>query len=224
MASLRSVRFCYIAAVGFTVTFPTNREAPIRSVITDWLRQRGEPFVDEAPSIRLRAMDLVLHLEGDALRAHLQVSSQLDLTRVVDLVFELSILVGADVNFEGHTVRRGQLWLLLADEQDRLRIKEALERAEVHGRREEVAQRLWQIVSAVRPGHDDRWDATNHRIVELLEIGDGVTLEEATEHTEHPEVGELLGLPILTTSMHVLAWRWLSEAYPGLAEAEHTFH
>lgn len=209
--------------MGFTVTFPTNREAPIRSVITDWLRQRGEPFAeDDQASIRLRAMDLVLHL-GDELRARLDVSSLMDLTRVVDLVFELSILVGADVCLEGETVRRGHFWMQLADEQDRLRIKEALERAEIHGRREEVAQRLWQIVSAVRPGHDDRWDAHNHRIVELMEIGDGVSLAMARLHMEDPQEGELVGIPI-EASMHVLAWRWLSEAYPGLAEAEHTFH
>jgi len=101
--------------------------------------------------------------------------------------------------------------------------KEAVERAGIHGRREEVAQRLWQIISAVRPGHDDRWDANNHRIVELMEIGEGVSLEAAQQHLDDPQLGELIGIPI-ATSMHVLTWRWLSEAYPGLAEAEHTFH
>lgn len=211
--------------VGFTITFPTSREAPDSAALMDWLRQRGEPFVEEEGMVRLRAIEVVLSVDK-TVTAQLEISSSVDLTRVVDLVFELSILVGADVRLQGAgDVTRGNFWLRLADEQDRLRIGEALEQAELHGRREEVAQRLWQIVSAIRPGKDDRWDAQHARIVELKEVGapDGISLADAGWHSESPEAGDVIALPI-EGWVHSLVWRWLSEAYPGLAEFEHTFH
>ena len=214
-----------LRAVGFTITFPTSREAPDSAALTDWLRQRGEPFHEEDGLLRLRAIDLVLTL-GKTIAAELEINAQVDLTRVVDLVFELSILVGADVRLHGAgDVTRGNFWLRLADEQDRLRIREALDRAELHGRREEVSQRLWQIVSAIRPGKDDRWDAHRGRIVELREVGapDGISLADAGWHTDDPEVGDVVAVAI-EGWVHSLVWRWLSEAYPGLAEFDHTFH
>lgn len=193
------------------------------------MRERGEPFECPQPTaIQLRALDLRVELSPgqDSMKGLLEVTSGMNLSRVVDLVFELSVFAGADVRLAGlGEVSRGALWLRLADEQDRLRIAEALERAEVHNRRDEVGQRLWQVVAATRPGRDDRWDATKQRVVELQEVGapDGISVADAHWHTDDPEVGDVISVAV-DGSVHTIAWRWLSEAYPGLAEAEHTFH
>ena len=212
--------------MAYTLTFPTSADLLTLEEISEWLMRRGEPF--ECPNsgcVQLRAVDVRVELDAskNRMRAHLEVSSTLNLTRVVDLVFELSILAGADVRLAGHgEVSRGALWLQLADEQDRLRITESLQRAEVHGRREEVGQRLWQVVAAIRRGHDDRWDTRTNRIVELKEVGDEISLADASWHADDPQIGDVIPVGV-EGSAHSIAWRWLSEAYPGLAEYEHTF-
>ena len=214
--------------MAFTVTFPTSGPVPDPEQVSEWLRERGEPFGCPQPScLQLRALDVQIDIAPDngSMKILLDVTSTMDLTRVVDLVFELSILAGADVRLTGvGEVSRGALWLRLADEQDRVRIGEALHRAEIQGNREEVGTRLWQVVAATRPGKDDRWDATSERIVELKEVGapDGISLADAAWHTDDPEPGDVIAVPI-EGSVHTLAWRWLSEAYPGLAEPDFTF-
>lgn len=213
--------------MAFTVTFPTSAELPSASAVAEWIRQRGEPL-DELPEgcLQLRALDLRVERDDERVRALITVTIQLPLTRVVDLLFDLSIFLGADVRLTGvGEVSRGALWMRLADDQDRSRIASALLRANGVGRMEEVGKRLWQVVSAVRPGCDDRWDQQHERIVELKEVGavDGISLGDAAWHTDEPAAGDVIPVPV-EGSIHTLAWRWLSEAYPGLAEAEHTLH
>ena len=215
--------------MAYTVTFPTSGNVPAPDAIAGWMRERGEPFSCPQPScLQLRALELRVEVDPNlaSLKAHLDISSATDLTRVVDLVFELSILAGADVRLTGvGEVNRGELWIRLADEQDRIRLAEAIGRAEVHGNRDEVTKRLWQVVAALRQGRDDRWDQSGERIVELREVGapDGISLADAAWHSDDPEPGDVIAVPV-EGSVHTLAWRWLSEAYPGLAESDFTFH
>ncbi len=213
--------------MAFTVTFPTSAVLPTVEATADWIQQRGEPL-ESLPSgcLQLRALDLRIDVEPERVRAHLNVSEELSLTRVVDLLFELSLFLAADVRLTGvGEVSRGALWMRLADDQDRLRIANALKRADDVGKMEEVGKRLWQVVSAVRPGCDDRWDQQHGRIVELKEVGsaDGISLADAAWHADDPAAGDVIPVPV-EGSVHTLAWRWLSEAYPGLAEAEHTLY
>lgn len=214
-------------ALAFTVTFPTTAELPSPRAVSDWVLQRGEPLDHlEGGCLQLRAIDVRLQVEEARVLAHIDVPVGLPLTRVVDLLFDLSIFLGADVRLTGvGEISRGGLWLRLADEQDRGRIQETLKRAEIHGRLEEVGKRLWQVVSAVRSGCDDRWDTSVGRIVELKEVGaaDGISLADAAWHADDPQPGDVIPVPV-EGSAHTLAWRWLSEAYPGLAEVEHTLH
>lgn len=215
--------------MAFTVTFPTTGNVPHPDAIAAWLRERGEAFMCPQPScLQLRAIELRVDVSPDldSLKAQLDLTSTTDLSRLVDLVFELSMLAGADVRLTGEgEVTRGALWVKLADEQDRLRIGEALHRAEVHGKREEVGKRLWQVVAALRPKRDDRWDRKREAIVELREVGapDGISLADAAWHADNPEAGDVIAVPV-EGHLHTLSWRWLSEAYPGLAEIDFTFH
>ena len=212
--------------MAFTLTFPTTAELPDADAIADFLRQRGEPLeLLEGGTVQLRALAMRFEVEPDVVRAHLDVPPEAPLTRVVDLLFDLSIFLGADVRLTGTgEVSRGRLWMALADEQDRARIAKALERASDLGKLEDVGKKLWQIVSAVRPGCDDRWDREAGQIVELKEVGatDGISLADAAWHADDPEVGDVIPVPV-EGSVHTLAWRWLSEAYPGLAEPDYTY-
>src|SRR5688500_5901340 len=105
-------------------------------------------------------MRLVSSPAQATMQAHLEVTPSVPLERMVDALFDLSNRVGADVNLVGEgPISRPELWVRLADEQDRLRIAAALRRAREHGNADEVHKRLWGIVAALRPGHDDRWDA-----------------------------------------------------------------
>ena len=122
------------------------------------------------------------------------------------------------------TTRSG-LWMLLADEQDRVRIAEALRRAQEHGNREDLITRLWAVIGSLRPKCDDRWDMARERIVELNEVGEGIDLSQAAWHAEDPKIGDVVGVPVdHSHHVHTLVWRWLSEAYPGLAEYHNTLH
>lgn len=214
--------------MAFTVTFPTTGPMPAADDVASWLIDRGEPFEREGTdNLALRALPVRLVLSDQAhLQAHLGVHSTATLTRLVDMLFALSVHIGSDVKLTGiGAVTRASLWLRLADEQDRIRISEALVRAAEHGKMDEVSKRLWAVIAALRPGHDDRWDTTQSCIVEIKEVGDiqGISLEEAQWHDQSAQVGDTISVPI-AGSVHSLAWRWLSEAYPGLAEAEHTLH
>ncbi len=213
--------------MAFTVTFPTSGPVCSAEELASWLTDRGEPFAQEGPStLAMRAMPIrfVAAPDQSALQAHLEVTSTVPLTRMVDVLFEVSMRAGADVSLAGAgLVTRSALWMQLADEQDRLRIAESLSRAVEHGNADEVHKRLWAVLATLRTGHDDRWDATQERIVELVEVGESIPLDAARWHTDDPNIGDVIGVPVQGW-LHSLVWRWLSEAYPGIAEAEHTLH
>jgi len=194
--------------VPFTVTFPASGRPASVEQLASWLTARGEAFVAEAGDVlALRALP-VRFLAGprrSALEARIEVNPDVPLSRMVDVLFDVSVRSGTDVNLGGHgAISRADLWMRLADEQDRMRIAAALARAKEHGQHEDIHHRLWAIVASLRADRDDRWDAKEERIVELEENGTVV--------------------PVPSTGLHCLTWRWLSEAYPGLAEAGHSLH
>ena len=205
--------------MAFTVTFPTSGPPTPVSTLSEWLTERGEPFVAEGEdTLALRAVPVrfVASQQNTSLQAQLEVVPNLALTRLVDTVFEISKRAGADVNLAGHGPQtRAQLWMRLADEQDRLRIALALRQSREHGNADEVHKRLWRTIACLRPGRDDRWDVTGERVVELVEVGDAVSVEEARWHAPDPKEGDTIAVPVVG-HVHCLVWRWLSEAYPGL--------
>ena len=210
----------------FLVTFPTSEPMCTVEQVCSWLTERGEPHVCDGDVVQLRAvtMEFVAGEDQEALRCQIQVTSTAPLTRMVDIVFEVSVLAGADVHLVGTgAVGRAVLWMQLADEQDRLRIAESLQRAAHSSHRDEILRRLWGVLAAARNGHDDRWDAASNRVVEMVEVGDRISVEVAAWHADDPQPGDEIAVPVKGL-LHCLAWRWLSEAYPGIAEAEHTLH
>ena len=112
--------------MAFTVTFPTSGPPTPVSTLAEWLTERGEPYVAEGEdTLVLRAVPVrfVASPQNVSLQAQLEVVPKLALTRLVDTLFEVSVRAGADVNLAGHgPITRPHLWLLLADEQDRMRI------------------------------------------------------------------------------------------------------
>src|SRR5690606_34898127 len=144
--------------------------------VVEWLRDRGEPYEVEGPgAIQLRALPVrfIVNPGQQALQCQIEVTSTVPLSRLVDLLFTISVRAGADVRPAGEgEVTRPALWMRLADEQDRIRLAESLERAREHGNHEEITKRLWAIVAALRAGCDDRWDADKQQIVQLLEVGE----------------------------------------------------
>lgn len=206
--------------MAFTVTFPSTAPPPPVPALAEWLTERGEPFLpDGEDTLSLRALPVrfVASHKDASLKAQLEVVPDLALTRLVDTLFEVSMRAGTDVNLAGHgPVSRSQLWLRLADEQDRMRIARALARAREHGNADEVHKRLWAMIACLREDHDDRWDAAGERIVAMLEVGESISVEDARWHTEDPKPGDSIAVPV-TGELHILVWRWLSEAYPGLS-------
>ena len=210
--------------MAFSVTFPNLGPCPDIECVTQWLTERSEPFEQESSdSLRLLALPVRLlcsrleHMQGQ-----IDVTSDAPLVRLVDLLFYLSVQAGSDVHLTGdanETTSRAELWLRLADEQDRLRIAKAVDAAQEHGNREELVNRLWAAISAMWPGGDVRWDISLNRIVEIKEVDEpgGITVEEAQWHAQGALPGDVVAVP-LSGYLHILAWRWLSEAYPGLTE------
>lgn len=206
--------------LAFTVTFPTISPGPDAEAVAGWLTEVGEPYErDAAHGIVLRALPIRLDVQPEQpMVAHLEVTPTVPLERMVNLLFSLSMRAGSDVRLAGAgEVSRAALWLHLAEEQDRLRIAAALARATERGNTE-VHRRLWALLGASRPGQDRRWDTERAHVVELREVGsEDMDLETARWHADNPVEGELIALPI-ADGVHTLAWRWLSEAYPGLCE------
>jgi hypothetical protein len=208
--------------LAFTVTFPTAGPLLTAKDVTEWLIDQGEPFDQDGPySISLRALPvrLILTLDG-TMQGQLEITQAVPVARLVNLLFSLSVRAGADVRLAGAgRVNRPTLWMKLADEQDRMRIAEALDRSEERGNRPEVVNRLWQVLAAFQPGADVRWDANQRRVVELKEVGpdDGITEEEAKWLDENAAEGDLIPVEVAGCP-HIPAWRWLSEAYPGLSD------
>ena len=213
--------------MAFTVTFPTSGPPCPCKTLSAWLTEVGEAFyVEGEDTLVLRAlpMRLVSSSAHAFVQAHLEVTPGVALTRMVDALFDISKRAGADVNLLGHgPITRPELWLRLADEQDRLRIAGALLRAREHGNADEVHKRLWGIVAALRPGHDDRWDAASERVVEMVDVGEQISVEQAQWHAEDAKPGDVVGVPVVG-HLHCLVWRWLSAAWPGLAEPDHSVH
>ncbi len=212
--------------MAFTVTFPTSRPLCTVEELSAWMADRGEPFAADDHGLTLRAipMRFVAAPDQAALQCQIEVTETMPVQRMVDVVFDVSVQAGADVHLVGEgQASRAFLWMCLADEQDRVRLASALTRAESSSNRDEILRRLWGILAAARFGHDDRWDAGQERVVELLEVGESISLDDAAWHADDPEVGDVVSVPV-KGMLHCLAWRWLSEAYPGIAEAEHTIH
>ena len=213
--------------MAFTVTFPATSPTCTVATLEEWLTERGEPFLQEGEdTVVLRALPVrfVASPKSPSLVAQIDITSGVALSRMVDVLFDVSVRAGADVNLVGTgAVTRAGLWIRLADEQDRLRIAESLDRAREHGSADEVHKRLWAVLATLRPGHDDRWDAQTERVVERVEVGNALSLEEAAWHSEDAKEGDEISIPV-QSYLHTLVWRWLSEAYPGIAEAEHTLH
>ena len=208
--------------MAFTVTFYSTRPTPPIQELSNWLIGVGEPFEEEGPrTLVLRALPVRLVVHPDApMQAQVDIAPSVPLMRLVDLLFDLSNLIGADVRLAGTGgVTRPDLWKRLADEQDRRRLTAALDRAKERGNHADVLKRLWPFVSALVPENDVRWSTEHHAIVKMEEVGvpGGLSIEEAQWHVENSIEGDLIALPVEGT-LHILAWRWLSEAYPGLAE------
>lgn len=209
--------------LAFTITFPTTAAVPPLDEVSTWLNAVGEPHdTDGGHALELTALPLRLVADPseDHVLAHFEVTPSCPLVRLVDVFFQLSLHLGSDVQLMGEgKVTRSVLWLRLADEQDRSRLVGALHRAGEYGNQEDVHKRLWAVLGALGQKQDLRWDAASGRIVEMCEVGgpNGVPLEEATFLVPQAAAGDLVPMPV-KGHLHVVAWRWLSEAYPGLCE------
>jgi hypothetical protein len=207
--------------VAFTVSFPTSGPLPEVGDLAAWLTEQGEPFEhDASETITLRALPVRIVHEGDAVRAQVEVTPTLPLSRLVRLLFDLSVRVGADVRLAGvGEINRAGLWLKLADEQDRQRLATALGQAGTSSHRDEIFHELWSLLSCLGDGADLRWDAASGRIVELKEVGTpgGLTVDEAAWHAERAAPGDQVAVPVVGRH-HLVAWRWLVEAWPNLLE------
>ena len=182
-------------------TLHTAGPMPSVDALERWLTEQGEPYVREDDRLALRALPMRLSPSADCeLHARLDVTAKTPLVRVVDLLFDLSVVAGTDVVLEGQTLTRAQLRLRLAEEQDRLFIAAALAHASERGILDEVMRRLWAILAALLPGRDIRWSADLGCIVEL------------SDHDDHSQ-------PVPPSAhLHLLVRRWLAEAYPSLLE------
>ena len=205
-----------------TVSFPTSGSQPPIDDVASWLTENGEPFAQEGlESLALRAVPITLVFRDDAaLRAHLDLTSSAKVDRMVQVLYDLALLVGADVCVaETGKITRGELWLRLSDEQDRMRIAEALQRADAMGRLGAVSTAMWGVLVAAVPGRDVRWDTTRQSVVELLEVGaeGGISLEEAAWHAEAPSPGDIIARPLTGGQSHLVLWRWLHESHPSIA-------
>jgi len=209
--------------LAYTVTFPTTERCPEPEEVAGWLTELGEPIEPEGPhTLQLRALPvrLVIIPEDRSFKAHIDITTTAPLVRLVDLLFELSMRAGTEVRLAGFgALTRPSLWLRLAEEQDRHRLARAMRLAEEQGKKEEVVRGMWAVLAAASPGRDVRWDAARKRIVELKEVGgpDGVPLEEASWHVEDPASGDVIAIPV-EGPLHLIAWRWLSAAHPGLTD------
>ncbi|TNE86858.1 MAG: hypothetical protein EP330_19810 [Deltaproteobacteria bacterium] len=205
--------------MAFTALFRTRGPVPPPDDVADWCVQLGEAFDRESSdTIQLRALPVRVVVLEDSMKASLEIDARVPLERLVDFLFEVSSRAGSDVHLAGEgAMTRPQMWMRLADEQDRQRIVGALDRAEEHGNSLEVVRRLWGVLAATRPGMDIRWDNVRKTIVALKEVDEpgGISLAEASWLVEDITVGDVIAVPV-AGYLHILAWRWLSEAYPHL--------
>lgn len=202
--------------MSFSLSFPTAATPPSLAELAAWLEEEGEAWASEdGEALVLRALPLRLLHTGSGLRGEVEVGLTTPLSRLVRVLFALSSRVGADVRVVGvGLVDRAALWLRLADEQDRLRLAAALARVDEHPQRDEILRGLWSLLAVAAPGRDARWDALRERVVELHDSGDLTDPGFVRVTSEPPLPPVPLDPPI-----HLLAWRWLGEAWPALADA-----
>ncbi len=207
--------------MAITFGFPTTGPLPDLDGLAVWLDGEGEAHdVEGTDTLALKALPLRIVHAGASVRAHLELGPDTRVSRALRLVYALSGRLGADVRLSGvGTIDRASLWLRLADEQDRLRLAAAIARAETHPQRDEIARLLWAVVGAASPGRPVRWDTSADRVVEVREVGtpDGISRDEAAFHAQGGEAGDEVNVPV-APPIHILAWRWLSEAWPALAD------
>ncbi len=208
--------------MGFFVSFRTSTPPAALRDLVAWLTEVAEPSTEEVDAVVLRALPARFVL-GPPFAVELEVHEWTPLGRLVDVLFEVASRAGADLDLGGKVVNRSDLWLVLAEEQDRLRIANTLRRARERGNADEVHRRLWAVLASLRPGTDNRWDATLERVVELLDVGEQVSVEQAREIEEDAVTGDVVQQPA-PGPIHLLLWRWMSEAYPGLCEPDHSMH
>lgn len=205
--------------MAFTVMFRSQAPSPPRSALEAWLTDQGEPFEAAGGELSLRALPIRLVVD-EGVRAHLDPTPTCPLTRLVRVVFDLSVHLGADVRLVGSgPVTRASLWLHLADEQDRQRIAAALEEADRNHPQDDVRAAFWSLLGALGDGRDLRWDASRAAIVEMRDVGGdgGLTVEEASWHNADAAIGDTVPIQV-GGAVHILAWRWLSEAWPSLLD------
>ncbi len=199
----------------------SNRTRPTPAELERWLNEWGEACAAEGGTVELRGLPVRFEAGVDRpVRASVTVGPRTEISRLVAVLFDLSTWLGSDVCLDRESLTRAALWWHLADEQDRLRLATALEQASEHGNRDEVLQRLWALLAVIHPGHDVRWDAAGQRVVEMLEVGDELSTEEARNLRADARTGEVVGRPLGAQGLHILAWRWMSDAYPGLSDVE----
>ena len=205
--------------MAFTVLFRTSGPVPEPGMVAEWCVELGEAVEhDASDTVVLRALPLRLVVLDDVMKASVDIDARVPLERLVQFLFDISTRAGSDVHLAGGgQLTRSQLWMRFADEQDRVRILAALERAEEHGNSLEVARKLWGVLSAARPQLDIRWDNVRKTIVALKEVDEpgGISLAEASWLVEDITIGDVIAVPV-AGYLHILAWRWLSEAYPNL--------
>lgn len=202
------------------LTYPTVGPVPDVGAISTFLVEHGEPFeVDETGVLVLRALPVRVVVD-DGVRVHVEITDDVPLTRLVLLLAELGAQLRAEIRLAGvGVVERADLWLRFADLQDRLRIVLALARAEaVAVDRDDVLRGLWSLLVSLGDKRDLRWDPHRLAIVEVRGVGTpgGLTPAEAAWHDASVGVGDTVAVPI-ETDMHIVAWRWLNEAWPNLS-------
>ncbi len=183
-----------------TLTLTSRLALPSVTGVAAWLTDSGEPVVVDDRRIVLRALGAFLVHEGSQLVAHIDLAASTPVVRLVDLLFDLSSHIGSDLHdAAGTTVTRPTVWFQLAAEQDRIRVGSALARSLEHGVRQVMVQRLWALGASLFPDRDVRWDVTSARFVEV--VGEGPVLRSLPDDR----------------AANLLAWRYLSEAWPGVA-------
>ena len=205
--------------MSLALTFRTTTPPASARDLAAWLTDLAEPCTEDGDRVALRALPARFALAPFG--AEVAVQEWTPVVRLVDVLSAIAARAGADLDLAGRVVNRSDLWLVLAEEQDRLRIAAALRRARERGNADEVHRRLWSVLAAVRPGRDLRWDATLERVVELLDVGVQVSVEEARALEADAVTGDVVQQPV-EGLIHLLVWRWLSDAYPGVCESDHS--
>ncbi len=206
--------------MAFTVSFRRQGPRPAAEALSEWLTEQGEPFEADGDDVLvLRALPVRLVVD-EHIRAHVDLLPATPLTRLVRVLFDLSVHLGADVRLVGSgDITRPGLWLRFADEQDRQRIAAALGEADETHHHDDVRRGFWQLLGALGNGRDLRWDASRGAIVEMLEVGsdDGISVEDASWHDAEASAGDTVAVTV-AGDLHIVAWRWLSEAWPSLRQ------